>query len=450
MAEPENLPPTEVEGDEARKARKDSDTSPTGRLVAEALPPESVGRCRIGAELARGGMGIVYRGWDTLFNREMAVKVLHADHACLEELRWRFVKEAWITSRLQHPSIVPVYDLGEFPDGRPYFLMQLVRGQSLSKLLADRATPAEGLAHLAKVFEKVCQAMAYAHSMRIIHRDLKPSNIMLAEFGVVKVMDWGVTKDLAETEIPSAVAEQELAEPFPPDRTSSGRVLGTPAYMAPEQARGEPVDERADVFGLGAILCEILTGKPPYGTTDGDLAYRRARHGDVGGALADLAACRADHHLIRLAVRCLEPAAADRPANAGEVAQAMTAYLDSDLRRAERDLARFFDLSLDLFCMAGLDGYFRRINSNFSRVLGHSDEDLLRSPFIDFVHPDDHAATRAVMKELADGLPTVRFRNRYRDAQGGYRWLEWTATAVMEESLVFAVARDVTGQPVAH
>ncbi|MBY0232543.1 MAG: protein kinase, partial [Gemmataceae bacterium] len=395
------------------------------------------------AELARGGMGIVYHGRDPLLARDLAVKVLHEAHAGSEELRWRFRNEARLMARLQHPGIVPVYDVAEFPDGRPCFTMRLVRGRGLSDLLAERGSPAEGLPHFTKVFEQVCQAMAYAHHQRIIHRDLKPGNVLVAPFGVVKVMDWGVAKDLGDPSEPPAAQEGGVLPA--PGRTESGRILGTPACMAPEQARAEPgVDERADVFGLGAILCVILTGQPPYGAEEGAVAYRRAVCGDVSSALAALAACPAERELKDLARCCLSPRAADRPRHAGEVARAVVAYMESDLRRAERDLARFFDLSLDLFCLAGLDGFFRRLNPNFSRVLGHSDEELLRRPFMDFVHPDDQEATRAAMGQLSQGLAVVRFRNRYRDARGGWRCFEWTAKAVPEGGVVFAVARDVT------
>ena len=193
--------------------------------------------------------------------------------------------------------------------------------------------------------------MAYAHARGVIHRDLKPSNIMVGAFGEVQVMDWGLAKVLARDR-PSA---EESARP---DRDSSivrtvpigsdtsgsqtGSVFGTPAYMAPEQARGELalVDERADVFGLGAILCEILTGRPPYlGANDGDgAASTRAARADLGDALDRLDACGAEPELVALARNCLAPLYAQRPRNADEVAVALTTYrrgVHERLRRAE-------------------------------------------------------------------------------------------------------------------
>jgi len=119
-------------------------------------------------------------------------------------------------------------------------------------------------------------------------------------------------------------------------------------------------------------------------------------------------------------------------------------YFELVLRQAEWDLVRFFDLSQELFCIAGLDGRFRRINNNFTRVLGHTTEELLALPFIHFVHQEDHANTYAVMAQLTNGQPVVNFRNRYRDSEGNYRWFEWTAKSIPEEGLIFAVAREVT------
>jgi serine/threonine-protein kinase len=157
-----------------------------------------------------------------------------------------------------------------------------------------------------------------------------------------------------------------------------------------------------------------------------------------------LDACGADRDLITLAKGCLASDPNDRPGDAGKLADAVTGHLESVLRRAERDLVRFFELSLDLFCIAGLDGYFHRVNSNFSRVLGYTEEELVSRPFLDFVHPDDREGTLEAMAKLRQGLPVIQFCNRYRDVRGQYRWFEWTGKAIPEEGVIFAVARDVT------
>ena len=160
--------------------------------------------------------------------------------------------------------------------------------------------------------------------------------------------------------------------------------------------------------------------------------------------LPALDTARADAPIVSLARRCLDPDPMGRPRNASEVAAEVTAYLLHVLQRPEREMARFFELSLDLFCLAGLDGYFKQINQNFTRVLGYSTEELLRRPFIDFVHPDDRDQTQRVMVQLSQGLPVVQFENRYRDRWGNYKWFQWTSKSVPEEGIVFAVAREIT------
>ncbi len=147
---------------------------------------------------------------------------------------------------------------------------------------------------------------------------------------------------------------------------------------------------------------------------------------------------------MALAKRCLAPHPSARPRDAQEVLAALTAYIASDLRRVERDLVRFFELTLDLCCIARVDGFFHHVNANFTHVLGYSATELTSRPFIEFVHPDDHAKTAAEAEKLTRGLPVVQFRNRYRHANGSYRWFEWVAQSIPEEGIIFAVARDIT------
>jgi serine/threonine-protein kinase len=305
-------------------------------------------RLKLHGEIARGGMGAVLRGFDADLGREIAVKVLLESHqARLEQLQ-RFIEEAQIGGQLQHPGVVPVYELGLFPDRRPYFTMKLVHGQTLSVLLQERPSPQENRPHFLKIFEQVCQTLAYAHSRGVIHRDLKPGNIMVGAFGEVQVMDWGLAKVVgqrgAETVAPAVATETTIVSPTttPPPRnlTTTGSVMGTPAYMPPEQAKGEieRLDERCDVFGLGAILCEILTGDPPYrGRTLAEV-QRQAMQAELADAYTRLDGCGADAELIRLTKRCLTPRLEDRPRHASELTQELTAYLNSveqRLRQAE-------------------------------------------------------------------------------------------------------------------
>src|SRR5262249_35476276 len=207
---------------------------------------ELFGRYQIEGEIACGAMGSIIKGEDTHLGREIAFKFLLDEYRGNKELRERFLQEARITARLQHPGIVPVYELHQLPDREPFFTMRLVRGKSLKDLLRERGDPAHELPRFLGIFEKVCQTIAYAHSEGVIHRDVKPSNIMVAEFGVVHVMDWGLAKVLeAECVGPESSVDEapewlgESVDESSEDHsfvdrtwsTATGRVLGTPAYM---------------------------------------------------------------------------------------------------------------------------------------------------------------------------------------------------------------------------
>jgi hypothetical protein len=301
--------------------------------------------------LGSGGMGDVWLGRDRRLRRPVAVKVVQDRWTGNQNVVRRFVDEAQLTSQLQHPAIPPVYEMGDLPDGRPYFCMKVVRGRTLASLLEKRSGPDDDLSRFLGIFEQVCQAVAYAHSKGVIHRDLKPQNVMVGAFGEVQVMDWGLAKVLKEapaaTEAAGAAAAASVVET---DRTQqatsltqAGAVLGTFAYMPPEQARGEVdhLDRRCDVFGLGAMLCEMLTGKAPYEGSREEVRLH-AQLGHTQGALEQLAACPADGELTALARACLSPKAADRPPDAGAVAAAVGSHLaavQERLRQAEVERA---------------------------------------------------------------------------------------------------------------
>ena len=311
--------------------------------------PRGRGNYQFMGEIARGGMGVILKGHDCDLGRDVAVKVLDKRLCGRMDVVQRFVEEAQIGGQLQHPGIVPVYDLGLMADERPYFTMKLVKGRTLAALLAEREGPRSNRGRLIDVFESVCQTMAYAHSRGVIHRDLKPANIMVGAFGEVQVVDWGLAKVLLrggtadERRARQAHSEMTVLETVRSDGSSTGSdsmvgsVLGTPAYMPPEQASGrvDRLDERADVFALGAILCEILTGLPPY-HGERDEVISAAAQAELDEAFERLDACQADAALVKVARQCLTAAPAARPANAGVLAERIHEYVVSIEERAHR------------------------------------------------------------------------------------------------------------------
>ncbi len=223
-----------------------------------AQPLSFDARYALAQELARGGMGRVSAGVDRAIGREVAIKEMLQTHS--ERAVARFVRESLMTARLQHPSIIPVYDVGRRASGEPFIVMRLVHGKPLGELVAQAASLAGAAAPPAPALAAV-DAIAYAHQHQIIHRDLKPANILVGEFGETVVIDWGLAKDLREAheEPLPGVAGMDSGE-----LTLDGSVLGTPTHMAPEQARGLPVDKRSDVYALGAVLYHLLAGHAPF------------------------------------------------------------------------------------------------------------------------------------------------------------------------------------------
>lgn len=326
-----------------------------GSVGSTPLLPLTAERYRFGAEIARGGMGEIYRATDMVLNREVAVKVLQAKYAPTSSTARRFAHEACISGQLQHPAIPPVHDLGILPDGRPFLVMKLINGDTLDEMLKLRSTPSEDRGRFIAVFEQICQAMAYAHAHNVIHRDLKPANVMVGAFGEVQVMDWGLAKVLescasdgmgsinsdltcAETEVKSLQDSEDLL-------TQAGSVLGTPAYMPPEQAVGavHEIDTRSDVFGLGGILAAILTGRPPFQGDTAEGTRVMAAKGKVQDCFERLNTCEADPEMVALCKRCLAPERDDRPADAAAVAAAVALLrtaAEERARQAELDIVR--------------------------------------------------------------------------------------------------------------
>jgi len=237
------------------------------RLVEKAPSERYLPR----AVLGEGGMGVVRLGHDPIIGRDVAIKTIRKDRGAREDIQARFLREARVQGRLEHPSIVPVYDMGTEPDGTTYFTMRRIHGNTLGsileKLAKDDAEAAEKYSRhrLLTAFGSVCLAIDFAHERGVVHRDLKPGNVMIGDYGEVYVLDWGVAKVNGSPDWPQG--EDEAAEPA----TRAGSYVGTLGYMSPEQLSGAAVDRRTDVYALGALLFEILALVPLHVGTSAEL-----------------------------------------------------------------------------------------------------------------------------------------------------------------------------------
>jgi serine/threonine protein kinase len=268
--------------------------------------------------IGRGGMGAVYRARDLRLDRDVALKVVRAELLGNPEARTRFRREAQIVARLQHPSVVSIFDYGTLPDGGAYLVMEYVRGEDLRHAIrrVGRFQPAEAV----RLLSAICAAIEAAHREGILHRDLKPENVLLPPSDVeVKVLDFGVAKLVSGADGP-APAERTRAESL----TVHGQIVGTPAYMAPEQLRAGELDARTDVFSLGVIAYELLTGELPFGAASMiDIAMRQA------GDTPPLSRFGVPPALDRVVGTALQHEPSKRPPSAASFATALRAALDA-------------------------------------------------------------------------------------------------------------------------
>ncbi|MCB9761840.1 MAG: SUMF1/EgtB/PvdO family nonheme iron enzyme [Alphaproteobacteria bacterium] len=291
-------------------------TAPTldpadGRDPSPRAPVGLPARYRLGGRLGQGGMGEVLRARDERLGCDVAIKLLAWHLVDDPQARQRFTREARITARLRHPGVVSVHDLGELDNGRLWYAMDEVRGRTLHTLLrTSRPTLRRGVGLL----QRAAEAVAHAHESGVVHRDLKPENLMIGEFSDVRVMDWGL----------AAVGDEA---PMP--QSAAGAVLGTPVWMPPEQARGEPVTPAADVYALGAMLYRLLAGRPPY-TTRGREAWLSVLEGPPPPLPDD-----ADPALRKICEYAMSRVPTDRYTDASALWRALRDWSEGAARQAQ-------------------------------------------------------------------------------------------------------------------
>jgi PAS domain S-box-containing protein len=382
-------------------------TEPAATLEYLPAPCERYARTCLHAT---GGIGRVWLAHDCDLRRDVALKEIRPERAGDAGLRARFLQEARITGQLEHPGVVPVYELIRQPGGQqPFYTMRFVKGRTLSEAArtwheARRAGRADSLAMLGllNAFAAVCNTVAYAHSRGVIHRDLKGQNVVLGDFGEVVVLDWGLAKLIGRPEegsdgAPRADQPQDSGDGL----TLEGQTVGTPAYMAPEQAAGRPdlIDRHTDVYGLGAVLYEILTGGPPFSGPDTGAVLRRVqeeepvpphqRWPEVPPALE--AVC----------LRALAKRPADRPAGAADLALEVQGWQEFERRKAEEALreseALYHSLVESLPCTVirkDLEGRYTFANHRFCELGGRPLDQLLGKTDFDINPPDEILAEK--------------------------------------------------------
>jgi PAS domain S-box-containing protein len=404
-----------------------------------------------------GGIGRVWMARDRAIGRDIALKELRPERMSNEVQRARFLREVQITAQLQHPGTVPVYDFNAGDeDGRIYYTMKFLRGQTLSEVAHDyhtrrresKADIGEFL-ELLNIFDTVCDTLSYAHSRGIIHRDLKGENVVVGEYGVVVVIDWGLAKRIGEL-------ESELDDLDEPDvlgasdglQTIHGAAMGTPAFMAPEQALGEveKFDERTDVYGLAAILYEILTGLPPFVGRD------------VPAIL--LAVCtkapnrprrlnpEIPPELDEICLKGLSKRQSDRHQSAAELASAVKEWVTDQAKRSqtEQEREQFFRMSLDALATLDSDARFKQVNPAFATLIGWSAEEMVNMSVFDIINAEDMVDPKATFKRVLDGESMSGLERRCLCKDGSFRWVEWHLTKLPGAPLVYAVGRDITEQ----
>jgi PAS domain S-box-containing protein len=426
-----------------------------GAEAAAAWAPKPGGRYQLNSLHAAGGIGEIWLARDADLERDVAVKRLQSQSSGSEVTKLRFLREARITGQLDHPGVVPIYEIClDEATGQPYYSMRFLKGRTLTEVVTEyharrkqQGSDPQALLNLLNAFCIVCNTVAYAHSKGIVHRDLKCDNVILGDYGEVVVIDWGLAKEVGSYEVAGAGSHDPAHYASAnPAATLAGHILGSPAYMAPEQAAGlvDMIGPRTDVYGLCAILYEILCGQPPFlGKNALEVLTRVA---DVPPVPPSELAPGVPEALEQICLKGLEKLPSRRHPSAESLAQAVQAWV-SDLaerRQAEEERERFFALSLDLLAIIDDDGRLRQVSPAWERLLGYDRQQLTDRPVVELIHADDRSLMDERLKEVAGSQSADNFEARALHRDGSYRWLSWNVTPIAKERCVYVVGRDIT------
>ena len=443
---------------QGRRTQAICDSSSTETdLTFDLSPPKHGPRYSLSRLHAAGGIGEIWLARDMDLQRNVAVKRLHSHKSPSANARMRFLREARITGQLDHPGVVPIYELClDEVTGHPYYAMRFLHGRTLTVAVEKyhearrtQGSDPQTFVGLLNAFAIVCNTVAFAHSKVIIHRDLKCENVILGDYGEVVVIDWGLAKEVGSYDLDPAMEEMPfVTDAVNPLATLAGHILGSPAYMAPEQATGrmDLIGPQTDVYGLCAMLYEILCGRPPFvGTQTQDVLFQVRETVPVKPSEIAPGIPAA---LEQICMQGLEKAQANRPQSADCLARAILSWI-SDLaekRQAEEERERFFALSFDLLAIIDHQGQLRQMSPAWERLLGYERAELTGRQFDEFIHPEDVSNSIQDLGTAANpgkGSP-LSFESRVLHRDGSPRWFSWQVTPIPQEKCVYVVGRDIT------